>query len=223
MSTDVNLWPTADHALTYLRRADSIPHRAEGEAALIEFLPPDPRRLLDLGSGGGRLLEIVKAARPRAAFVALDFSPPMLEELRKRYGKQGDVAIVSHDMSGPLPPMEPFDAVVSSFAIHHLTHERKRSLYREIYDLLAPGGVFCNFEHVASPSARLHSDFLRAISREDEDPSNKLLGVETQLGWLRAIGFEEVDCHWKWREFALLAGSKPTERETVSGSASPVR
>ena len=33
--------------------------------------------------------------------------------------------------------------------------------------------------------------------------------VETQLGWLRQPGLIDVDCHWRWRELALFAGSRP--------------
>lgn len=206
---DVNLWQSPEHALDYLRRADSIPHRVEGEATLLEFLPEDAHRVLDLGSGGGRLLSLVRASRPRAEFVALDFSPAMLETLSAHFAGDPSVAIVAHDLEKTLPELGRFDAVVSSFAIHHVPHARKRSLYREIFEILVPGGVFCNLEHVASPTPRLHAGFLKAIACDDEDPSNKLLDVETQLAWLREIGFIEVDCHWKWRELTLLVGEKP--------------
>jgi hypothetical protein len=33
-------------------------------------------------------------------------------------------------------------------------------------------------------------------------------GLDQQLVWLREIGFVDVDCHWKWRELALLAGRR---------------
>lgn len=209
ITPDVNLWGSAEHALDYLRRADSIPHRVEGESTLLEFVPAGAKRILDLGSGGGRLLSLVKAARPGAEFVALDFSLTMLETLRKTFARESKVTIVEHDFANEMPVMEPFDAVISSFAIHHVAHLRKRALYREIFELLMPNGVFCNLEHVASVSPRLHAEFLQAISCAEEDPSNKLLDVETQLAWLREIGFVDVDCHWKWRELALLVGVKP--------------
>jgi tRNA (cmo5U34)-methyltransferase len=210
MPDDVNLWSSAEHALAYLSRADSIPHRVEGEATLLEFLK-SPKRVLDLGSGGGRLIALVLSAHPGATGVAVEFSPTMLEELHARFDGTGRVTIVAHDLDGSLPPLGTFDAVVSSFAIHHVAHARKRSLYAEVFARLEPGGVFCNLEHVASPTDALHEQFLATlgVTAADEDPSNKLLDVETQLAWLREIGFTDVDCHWKWRELALLAGVKP--------------
>jgi tRNA (cmo5U34)-methyltransferase len=208
-SPDVNLWSTPEHALDYLRRADGLPHRAEAESTLFEFVPAAAKRILDLGAGAGRLIALLKPQSPGADFVALDFSPTMLAELHKLADSDAHITVVAHDFDHKLPPLGKFDAVVSSFAIHHVTHLRKRALYGEVFEILGPGGMFCNLEHVASPTAALHANFLRAIGWEDEDPSNKLLDLETQLSWLREIGFTDVDCHWKWRELALFGGSKP--------------
>src|SRR3712207_9483610 len=82
----------------------------------------------------------------------------MLRAARERFADVSRITLVEHDLAEALPgeALGRFDAVVSSFAIHHLEHERKRSLYAEVFDLLAPGGVFANLEHVASPSERLH-------------------------------------------------------------------
>jgi tRNA (cmo5U34)-methyltransferase len=208
----VNLWTSAGHAGDYLGRADSLPHRREGESTLLEFIPAKTRRVLDLGTGDGRLLALVKAASTaQLEAVALDFSPAMLSAAGERFAGDSSVTIVNHNLDHPLPALGKFDAVVSSFAIHHLVHERKRELYTEIYGLLNAGGVFCNLEHVASPTPQLHEEFLYSIgyTPETEDPSNKLLDLETQLQWLREIGFVDVDCHWKWRELVLLVGRKP--------------
>jgi tRNA (cmo5U34)-methyltransferase len=207
---NINLWTSSEHALDYLSRADSIPHRTEGESTLLEFIPSTVSRILDLGTGDGRLLALVKLDHPRATAVAVDFSPAMLEAAKKRFEDAPSVKVIAHNLDSPLPELGKFDAVISSFAIHHVSHERKRDLYVEIYGALNPGGVFCNLEHVSSPSPELHDQFLNLIgtTRETEDPSNKLLEMETQLAWLREIGFADVDCHWKWRELALLSGRK---------------
>jgi ubiquinone/menaquinone biosynthesis C-methylase UbiE len=210
---NVNLWTSSEHALDYLSRADSIPHRVEGESALLEIIPQSVQRILDLGTGDGRLLALVKLDHPKATAVAVDFSPAMLRAATQRFAGDPSVTLAPHNLDLPLALLKlgKFDAVVSSFAIHHLVHERKRALYGEIYELLNPGGVFCNLEHVSSPSQKVHEDFLLRIgyTAETEDPSNKLLTVEIQLGWLRELGFTDVDCNWKWRELALLTGRKP--------------
>jgi len=208
----VSEWTTVEHALYYLSRADAIPHRTEGEAALIEQLPANVRRVLDLGAGDGRLLALVKLAWHGGAGVVLDFSPTMLEKAREHFADDESVRVVEHDLGQPLPNLGgSFDVVVSCFAIHHLEDGRKRELYEEVFSLLEPEGVFCNLEHVSSPTARLHERFLSTLGLgpKEEDPSNRLLDVETQLGWLREIGFMDVDCHWKWLELALLGGVKP--------------
>jgi SAM-dependent methyltransferase len=196
----------------YRDRADGFPHRLEGEGVLIEHLPPQARRVLDIGTGDGRLLAMVLRDRPQIAGVGLDFSELMLTAARERFAADERVELVKHDLAEPLPALGSFDAVISSMAIHHLEHERKRSLYREAFDLLEPGGVFANFEHVASPTERLHRAFFAAIGEpiENEDPSDRTLDVESQLVWLREIGFDDVDCYCKWLESALMIGVKPT-------------
>jgi tRNA (cmo5U34)-methyltransferase len=201
----------AEKVSGYLSLADEFPHRLEGEAVLLEHVSLGVRRILDLGTGDGRLLAMLRAGRPELAATGLDFSALMLERARRRFAGDERVELIEHDLSQPLPDLGRFDAVVSSLAIHHLEHERKRSLYAEVFELLEPGGVFANFEHVASPTERLHEAFFAAIDVpvEDADPSDRLLDVETQLGWLRELGFEDVDCYWKWLEMALLIGVRP--------------
>lgn len=178
---------------------------------MLEHLPLGCRRVLDLGTGDGRMLALLKEDRPESSAVAVDRSDLMLELAEQRFADDERVEVLKHDLREPLPELGSFDAVVSSLAIHHLEHERKRSLYGEVFRMLEPGGIFANLEHVASPSHRLHLRFFEAIDEpiENEDPSDRLLDVHTQLEWLREFGFEDVDCYWKWLELALLIGVKP--------------
>ena len=204
-------WSSSDHVRRYLERADEFPRRAEGESVLLDHVGPGIGRVLDLGTGDGRLLALLRRARPHLRGVGLDASDVMLDAARARFEGDDRIELVEHDMADPLPRLGRFDAVVSSMAIHHLEHDRKRELYAEVFELLEPGGVFANFEHVASPTRRLHLAFFAAIGEplEHEDPSDRLLDVETQLGYLRDAGFTDVDCYWKWLEMALLIGVGP--------------
>ena len=218
-----NSWVDVDQALEYLARADTLPHRSEGEGVLVRDLAGClPGRILDLGCGDGRLTALVLAAYPESTAICVDMSPPMLEAVRERFAGDDRVTVAAHDLDAPLPfegPFDrPFNAVISSLAIHHVDDDRKRALSAEVAARLAPGGVFANLEIVQSPTPALHVQWRDEMGARD-DPSDRLAPMGPQLEWLRDAGLQDVDCIWKWRALALMRGMKP--RKTVGRQASP--
>jgi tRNA (cmo5U34)-methyltransferase len=157
-------WTSERHAFRYLERAD------ECLVALVV--------LWTSGLGTVACSPFCKLIARRWFGPALT-SPNHAGRSRRKLRRRPRIELVRHDLTDPLPALGSFDAIVSSMAIHHLDHERKRLLYGEVLDPLKPGDVFANFEHVASRTHR-------------------------QPGWLRALGFVDVDCYWKWLEMALL-------------------
>jgi len=234
------VWKDREVAQAFLtERSLIIPDRQRQFDVLFRVVRlqcPRPRRVLDLGCGDAILLASLLEVYPDAAGSAVDFSPLMLEQARERLTKFGPRAVlVEADLQQPSwqdALTGPFDVIVSGFAIHHLPDERKHALYREIYDLLAVGGVFLNMEHVASPTARVEALFddamaehlykrrrelgeavtleqvHRAYRERPDRAANILLPVEDQCQWLRAIGFRDVDCFWKYFELAIFGGVK---------------
>lgn len=209
-------WQDAGKVDEYVERVGRLAARAAGDAELVESLPDEVDRVLDLGCGDGRLLEVVVRARPQLSVaVGLDNSPPMIERGRRRFGGDERVRIADCDLSRPLPSLGTFDVVVSGFAIHHLAHERKQTLFGEVTAMLRPGGVFANLEVVRCATPALQDEFYRRIERPGGDPEDVLAGVEEQLAWMREADLDDVDCYWRWRGFALLVGRAT---ETRSGS-----
>jgi tRNA (cmo5U34)-methyltransferase len=204
-------WHDSAKAQEYLDRVGRLPARQHGEAELAEVLPPAVERVLDLGCGDGRLLGVVLEARPDVSeAVGLDDSPPMLHAARSRFGSDRRVTIAAHDLDVRLPDLGRFDVVVSGFAIHHVAHERKRTVFADVVDALEPSGVFANLEVVRCATPELQAEFERRIGKPGGDPEDQLATVEDQLAWMRAAGLTQVDCYWRWRGFALLVGRAPS-------------
>ena len=191
----------------YLDRVGQLPPRLAGEEMLRSVLPAEPRSLLDLGCGDGRLAALALEARPTlSSIVALDVSPPMLARARDRFRSDPRVTVHEWDIADSIGSFGFFDVIVSGFAIHHLEDERKRGLFAEVASQLHPGGLFANLEVVASATPELHAAFLAAIGRTADDPEDRLADVDVQLHWMRQAGLTQVDCLWRWRGFALLVG-----------------
>ena len=199
-------WGDPERVAEYLAR--EIPHRDVAEEMLLEALPAQVERFVDLGTGDGRLLAAIRDRCPEARAVGIDTSEPMLARAAERFGADPQVELHVHDLALPLDDLGPIDAAVSGLAIHHLEHARKRALFEELHALLTPGGVFANLDLVASASTRLHERFRCEIGRTEDDPTDRLADLAEQMGWLREAGFAEVDCHFKWLELALVVAVK---------------
>jgi len=198
-------WTDPERVTEYLSR--EIPHRRLAEEMLLQALPERVDRVLDLGSGDGRMISLVREAHPGAAALGLDSSEPMLAQARHRFAGDDALELHLHDLREPLPQAAPFDAVVSGLAIHHLENDRKRELFEEAHGLLAPCGVFANLDLVTAPTRELHEHFRREIGRPEDDPADRLAPLGDQLDWLRAAGFADADCHFKWLQLTLVIGT----------------
>jgi tRNA (cmo5U34)-methyltransferase len=193
------------------------------------------RRFVDIGAGDGGFAELVLELYPQSSGVLVDFSEPMLTAARERLGsKQGRWEIVEADLASPawldgLPKGERIDAVVSRLAIHHLPDERKQALYAEAFELLTPGGIFLNWEHVetAGLAEGLFDEFFREriieAEQERENPRSDeevvrsfddatdddiLRDPESQCDWLREVGFVKVDVYFKLPGLAIFGGER---------------
>jgi tRNA (cmo5U34)-methyltransferase len=242
MNDQHHVWQQQDLAKLFLEDVRAgIPLAFEQIDVLLRVVRhaiPKLERLLDLGCGDGILGRAVLAEYPQADGVFLDFSEHMIEAAKKKVDARRAAFIVqdlrSSDWVQSVQGRAPFDLVVSGLAIHHLPDERKRELYGEIFDLLKPGGLFLNLEHVAPRSEwakqafdDLFVDSLWTHHQEQggtktrdmvakewyyrpDKTENILAPVEAQNEWLRQIGFVDVDCFFKLFQLALFGGQKPT-------------
>jgi tRNA (cmo5U34)-methyltransferase len=220
-------WKEAERVRDYVEANDQAAGIiAEVFGLLTGVLPFEaeaPVRVLDIGSGHGLLAAAILDAFPSATAVGLDLSEPMMAEGRQRMARFGDRFRYHEgdfaDGSLPADLPGPFDLIVSSRAIHHISPEAKQRLFADIFRNTASGGCFFDIDNM-----RPRDDFLRQRYGQVPDPTapprpqNRPAGtggsrehpdpVAEQLAWLRAAGFTHVDCFWKRLGRAMIAGFK---------------
>lgn len=124
-------------AATYDRIAD--PMTRWGEAVLDRLVLEGDERVLDAGCGSGRVTERLIERLPSGTVVALDGSPSMIDEARRRLARFGDrVEFVVADLGRPLPLGTPVDAILSTATFHWVPDHD--ALFRNLAAVVRPGG-----------------------------------------------------------------------------------
>lgn len=155
-----------------------MPDREERIAAMLDTVEaiaenPEPR-LLDLAGGTGTITLRALARFPRLRSTVVDLDPVLLTIAeatlleRSLDPADGRTGVVAADLNDPswakALPHKPYDAVLTATALHWLAPERLTVLFGEIRDVLRPGGVFINADHLTDDALPTLSERLVARS-----------------------------------------------------------
>jgi tRNA (cmo5U34)-methyltransferase len=181
-----------------------------------------PASLLDIGAGTGLFSYVVYQQLPQLQFTLLDISDAMLQVARQRFSGLPNFRFVEADFSTASFSGK-YDIVISALAIHHLEDAAKIKLYRHVFEVLNPGGIFINADQVTGRSP-FFDQYYKEQWRETVIQSgldetaiqqafervklDKFAPLEMQLQALEQAGFAEVDCVYKYQNFVVFAGLK---------------
>ena len=192
---------------------------------ILEAAAAAPKLVLDLGTGTGFLLERALGRFPEARAIAVEGASHMVDLAKSRLGslaRRVDCRVGDFRALGELcRDLSAIDAVISSFALHHLSRPEKDALLKHVCRLLRPGGWFLNADIVVSEDSVLEEVIqrrrVRGIVRRaspsdtrfaDEATTRKFLDdleqkegdqpltLDEDLAILRDAGFHHVDVFW---------------------------
>ncbi len=164
MSSEADKWKkefnTEARSRTYDKVIDLFSLRRAERFKVLQNLLPQPSAaefdILELGTGTGVLTELLMERYPRASIFTIEGAARMIEQAKAKTSFQTNkkrIHVIHADYSTPSWSSginSSFNLVVTFDSLHHLSHPRKRELYRELYDLLTPGGDFLISDHITS-------------------------------------------------------------------------
>ena len=201
---------------------------------LLTTLAPSQSTVLELGCGTGLFTEKMLFAKHFQEIYATDGSEAMLSKAKQSLDAKADQLRFSHlDFTTEWVPRFKdisIDAVASTMALHHATDKQK--LFRQIFEVLKPQGVFVLADHMAGTTAfteyligreraliRLGQEakenqaqvleVIRFDETRQKEEGNRCETVAQYQQYLTSSGFEDVDCLWRDYWLAVFVARKP--------------
>ncbi len=202
---------------------------------LLQELAPAGASLLEIGCGSGLFTQKLSANGHFGTLYATDGADAMLEIARSQFAAAampvtlGLLDFTRHNWSSQFLPVR-FDAVTSSMALHHAAD--KQQVFRQVFEVLAPGGAFVFADHMAgssppvdrlidrergrvkltgSPMEEELKLFVEADRRSQEKQGNRCESVSSYLNSLQGAGFTNTDCLWRSYWLAVFVAQRPAE------------
>jgi len=190
--------------------------------ALASKFMKDGTHVVDLGcSRGEALAQLIDKYGAHNRYIGIEISEPMLQAARKRF--EGLIAcsvvdIKQHDLRKAGLPVVGASVILSILTVQFTPIEYRMRILRDVYNSLRSDGAFIFVEKVLGNTAEIN-DFeveeyykLKADNGYSQDQiERKRLSLEGVLvpvtarmneEFLQAAGFTQVDCFWRWMNFA---------------------
>jgi len=248
--TNADIWKSDDGVRFWTAKTGEREQKRSAQwrfmGDLLPFGEQDAFTFLDLGAGTGAAARGILERYPRSVAILTDFSAQMMaegeRELQPFAGRFEYVELDMSTSSWPAAIPATLDAVVTSMCIHHLPDHRKQGLFTEIFEHLAPGGWYLNYDPVTSADPVVEATWERVGDHEDPEASDKrlhrthqeqsrhenhvryMIPLDQQLDYLRSAGFEGIDVYWKHLENVIYGGRRPagpTETTEPTGPTGP--
>jgi SAM-dependent methyltransferase len=208
-----NAWTGGDGAM-----GDMLAFPRRLAAAIVAHDRPEPRLVVDVGSGPGAFLAAFLEEFPGVRGLWSDASEAMLAQARERLADHEgrvDFRIVDMtDLAGG-GVSAGTDVIITSRAAHHLDRAGLAGFYTEAAGLLAPGGWLMNLDHTGP--ADVWDERFRAIRPRFAAPRSDtpkhhhdypLTSIQDHLDAFTAAGITDVEIAWKTFFTCLFVGRK---------------
>ncbi len=202
-------------------------------ASLLPFSKKEYIRILDIGCGTGSTSIAILKEFPLARITGIDSSSDMLKiAASKTKHTTWRIDFLCRDVKAnflPLPQGEGqgeggFDAIISAFSLHFLSTGEKEDVFKKCLAALKPGGVFIDAEAVRPSSEKVYQiymekwkDFQLSNGFGEEEVGEQVLRfirdvkpltVDGQIELMASAGFYDVECYFKYMNWAVFGGYK---------------
>lgn len=190
-----------------------------------EFVQPNTD-IVDLGcSRGEALVAFMDRFGAKNRYVGVEVSQPMIEAARERFASWpvSVVKLLDLDLRKDYPTVDA-SLTLCVLTLMFTPINYRQQIMRRIYDTTRPGGAVLLVEKLLGESAetdRVYVDryhaFKAANGYSNEEIERKRLALEgvqvpVTAKWnediLHAAGFRQVECFWRWLNFAGWVGIK---------------
>jgi putative AdoMet-dependent methyltransferase len=145
-------------------------------------------RVLELGSGTGNLSQLIPSC---GQLVSVDVSEKMEAIARLKLGHITHRQFIKADILEVFTQgLGQFDAVISTYVVHHLTDEEKRRLFELVFHRLLPGGRAVFGDLMMQTSSEKENKIQEYLTKGDPATAQ---GITEEFFWSLDIAVDDLE------------------------------